>query len=66
MVLLDSEHGFQALCLKLFLVQRTHKHEVCKVADDIKRIGDSTFPHLLPDSVNLILSCSGNHEKALR
>lgn len=56
-----SKHVLQALHLELFLIKRTHEHEVRQIADNVERVGDATLPHLLPDSINLFFGCSGNH-----
>ena len=61
MRLLHPKHILQPLHLEFFLIERAHEHEVRQVADNVERVGDAALPHLLPDSINLIFGCSGNH-----
>lgn len=60
MVKRSPEGLLHPLGLKLLLVERPDEHEIGELADDFKRVGDATFPHLLPDGVYLSLCCSSN------
>lgn len=52
------------LSLKLLLVERANEHEIGELADNLNGVGDTAFPHLLPNGVDLALGCSGNHRLA--
>ena len=61
-----TQHKFHALAFELLLVKLAHKHEIRDIGDDVKRIGDTALPHLLPNGVNLIFSRSGDHVESFR
>ena len=46
---------------KFFFVKRANEHKVGKLANNLNRVGNATLPHLLPNGVDLTLSCSSYH-----
>ena len=55
------QHLFHALGFKFFFVKRANEHKVGKLANNLNRVGNATLPHLLPNGVDLTLSCSSDH-----
>ena len=56
-----TQHLLHTLSFKFFFVKRANEHKVGKLANNLNGVGNATLPHLLPNGVDLTLSCSSDH-----
>lgn len=56
-----TQHLLHALGFKFFFVKRANEHQVGKLTNNLNGVGNTTLPHLLPNGVDLTLSCSSDH-----